>query len=383
MPPSQPSSSGPPRPPSPTGPSAVPGPVGSPGTPATPGTALPPIMPPPPPTTPLPLTTATVARPVTRARRTGGGGRRARATASRRTRGPRRRLRRRTHPVAWLGPLAGSVFTVLLWFGVARSSGSGWVQAVGALLAAVLVVGLAAPAFAARALRATVETCPADAVAGVPFAVEVSVTGPARLTPLEPTGEPAMARGRPRGPRMATVEVVPIRRGVLASVAVDVATSVPFGMLWWSRQVRLPLPRPVHVAPRAGTLDPAVTVPDLSAGDASRRRPAAVGEPRGVRPYQAGDRRRSVHWPATAHTSSLMVREAEAPLAEPVVLEVVLDRDPEVAERQAERAMGTGQRLLAQGVPVVLVTTEAHGRCHDLVTDRFTLGRRLARAVPG
>jgi uncharacterized protein (DUF58 family) len=285
--------------------------------------------------------------------------------------------------VAWLGPLSGSLFTVVLWFGVARSSGSGWVQAVGALLAAVLAVGLVAPAFAARRLRVAVEACPADAVAGAPVSLQISVTGPARVSPLEPPGDPVIAGGSPRGRRTATVDVMPLGRGVLVSVAVDVATSVPFGMLWWSRQMRLPLPRPVHVAPRAGAPERAGTLPDPADGDSSGRQPAVIGEPRGVRPYQPGDRRRSVHWPATAHAAQLMVREAEAPLAEPAVVQVLLDRDPEEAERQAEQAMATGLRLLATGIPVLLVTTEVDGPHREVVADRIALGRRLAKAVPG
>ena len=51
----------------------------------------------------------------------------------------------RVHPVAWFAPVVGSV--VALPGRVAHSSGSGWVQAVGALLAAVLIVGLVAPLF--------------------------------------------------------------------------------------------------------------------------------------------------------------------------------------------------------------------------------------------
>ena len=38
---------------------------------------------------------------------------------------------RRAHPVAWFAPVVGSVVAMLAWAGVAHSSGSGWVQAVG------------------------------------------------------------------------------------------------------------------------------------------------------------------------------------------------------------------------------------------------------------
>ena len=61
------------------------------------------------------------------------------------------RLRRRVHPLAWIGPVAGSIITLVAWVAVAHSSGSGWVQAVGALLGAFLA------ARTVRPVRALVE----------------------------------------------------------------------------------------------------------------------------------------------------------------------------------------------------------------------------------
>ena len=57
--------------------------------------------------------------------------------------------------MAWFAPVVGSVVAVLAWAGVAHSSGSGWVQAVGALLAAVLLIGLVAPVVPARRAAVT------------------------------------------------------------------------------------------------------------------------------------------------------------------------------------------------------------------------------------
>ena len=62
--------------------------------------------------------------------------------------------------------MVGSVVAVLAWAGVAHSSGSGWVQAVGALLAAVLVTGLVAPLFPARRAVVTCSRSPSDGEAG-------------------------------------------------------------------------------------------------------------------------------------------------------------------------------------------------------------------------
>ena len=77
-----------------------------------------------------------------------------------------------------------------------------------------------------------------------------------------------------------------------------------------------------------------------------------------------------------------MVRELERPAAEPVTVRVVLPPDPEEAERTAERALGTIQRLLERGALVILSTTEVAGPMTARVADRRGAGRRMARAVP-
>jgi uncharacterized protein (DUF58 family) len=294
-----------------------------------------------------------------------------------------RRLRRRLHPVRWVGPVFGSLLTVGAWSAVAHSSGSGWVQAVGALLAAVLVTGLVAPAFPARRATVTCVQSPSDVTAGRPATLTLTAGGLLRVTPLFPPGPVRRAEGRTRGPRPVEVELVAPRRGVLESVAVELASSAPFGLVWWAREVVVPLPRPLHVAPRVGPPSPLQLTVDDRPGDADARVPTVTGELRGIRPYRSGDLRRSIHWPATAHTGSLMVSESERPVDEPVVVDVVLPRDPEAAEREAERAMALAVGHLAGGVPVLLITREPTGRLARPVLDRVELGRRLARAVPG
>jgi uncharacterized protein (DUF58 family) len=123
------------------------------------------------------------------------------------------------------------------------------------------------------------------------------------------------------------------------------------------------------------------TLADDSTGDAPLRVPAGAGEPRGVRPYQPGDTRRSVHWPATSHVGSLMVRERERQTDDPIIVDVVLPPDPQQAEAESERVMAGVARHLVRGQSVVLATMEAEGRTVRLVRDRIDLGRRLARAV--
>jgi uncharacterized protein (DUF58 family) len=293
-----------------------------------------------------------------------------------------RRLRRRVHPVAWFAPVVGSVVAVLAWAGVAHSSGSGWVQAIGALLGAVLVTGLVAPAFPARRAAVTCTRCPSDGEAGQPVEVTMVANRPLRVRPRQPLGPVARAAGPARGPREVEVILNPAHRGVIDTVAVELASSAPFGILWWAREVEVVLPRPLHVAPRSAAPGPLDTQADNSSGDAPLRVPSGAGDPRGVRPYQAGDTRRSIHWPATSHVGSLMVRETERPTDDPIVVELDLPHDPLAAEAESERVMAALGQYVAAGRPVVLGTWELEGHAIRLVRDRIDLGRRLARAVP-
>jgi hypothetical protein len=293
-----------------------------------------------------------------------------------------RRIRRRTHPVGWFSPVAGSVVAMVAFAGVAHSSGSGWVQAVGALLAAVLLTGLIAPAVPTRRATVTCRSSPTDGEAGGPVELTLAANGPVRIRPLYPTGDEARATGSTHGPRPVVLTLTPARRGVLTEVVLEVGSSAPFGLLWWAREMTVPLPRPLHVAPRLGQPRPVPTERQEPRGDALRRWVADTGEPRGIRPYQAGDTRRSVHWPATSHVGSLMVREREHPTDDPLLFDLVLPTDPVEAEAEAEVVRASLTGALVRGRVVTLRSRQAEGVVTGLVRDRVELGRRLARAVP-
>jgi uncharacterized protein (DUF58 family) len=304
------------------------------------------------------------------------------APGRRRRRSGDRPQRHRSHPVAWFTPVVGSVVAVLAWAAVAHSSGSGWVQAVGALLAAVLAVGIVAPGVPTRRASVTCTSCPSDGQAGREATFILTASGPIRVTPRAPAGPPTRAAGPARGPRSVEVTVTPDRRGVIGTALVELASCAPFGLLWWAREVEVALPRPFHVAPRPGEPGPIGSEADRSPGQAVLRVPSGVGEPRGVRPYQPGDARGSVHWPATSHVGTLMVREKERQTDDPIVIDLVLPPGPVEAEALAERAITVIGAHLAQGRPVLLGTQEVDGHSMRAVRDRVDLGRRLARAVP-
>jgi uncharacterized protein (DUF58 family) len=277
--------------------------------------------------------------------------------------------------------MALAVAVLGTWWLVAHNSGAGWVQALGDLVFGALVIGMLGPSVILARARIRVERSPLDGTAGLPLEVEMTASTRLRVRPVDPPGAEAFV-GPARGRRSdGAVTLLPLRRGLHDTVVVDVATAAPFGLQWWTRRIRVPLPSTLHIAPRRGRPIPLPRWSEEDAGEHHPRVPAQTGETRGTRQYRSGDHRRRMHWPATAHAGELMVRELEGPGAQPVTVTVVLPPDPEEAERVAEQALGTVLRLLDRGGQVLLATTEMSGKVTAVVTDRRTAGRRLARAL--
>jgi uncharacterized protein (DUF58 family) len=286
-------------------------------------------------------------------------------------------------PARPVAPIGVSAAILGLWWVVAHNGGAGWVQALGDLAFGTLTVGLFGPALFLACSRVRVVSAPTDGVAGLPGELHLDVSARLRVRAVDPSGEEAFvgpARGRPRSSDDRLI-VRPAGRGLYDSVTVDIATAAPFALQWWTRRLVLPLPSALHIAPRCGRPDRPMAQVHDDGGEGREWVPSDMGQPRGARPYRAGDSRRQVHWRATAHTGELMVRELERPSAEPVTVTVLLPYDPDAAERAAERALGTVVQVLASGAAVLLSTMEESGTVVAPVTDRRTAGRRLARAV--
>jgi uncharacterized protein (DUF58 family) len=296
---------------------------------------------------------------------------------ARKTKPASARVRHLALPERAFGPVAGTALLLFVWTGVAHASGSGWVQAVGSVVAGLLLLGLVAPAFAAPGLTVICERSPSDTTAGLPVQLDVVGNRSMRCTPRSIGGAPLLLNRR----IPARLVVVPARRGVITSVTLRVATAAPLGLLWWSRDQVIELPRPLHVAPEPREpVGGVFEAPSLEEGHRPPR-PTVTGELRGVRPYEHGDGRRRVHWSASAHTGDIMVRESESRTDDPIRIVVDLPRDRDAADRIAEEAMGAALVQLSSGRRVVLETSEVTGRVTAPVADRLTAGRRLARSV--
>jgi len=279
-------------------------------------------------------------------------------------------------PERFLAPVLTALVVLLAWGAVAHASGSGFVQAVGALAAGMVGIGMIVPAVLARRLRLHVVDAPGDATSGEPLVLTVQTGRSLRCTPLFPPGGTA-----PLPSRTDTLLVlVPPYRGQLAAVRVRLATAAPLGLLWWSVDREVLLPHPVVVAPPAGDRPAAAERTGRSEEGTARADATPSGELRQVRAYRHGDSRRQVHWRATAHSGTLMVRESETRPGEPVHIAADLVGDPEATEARARAAMALVGAHLDAGDRVILETEEAGRPLVAPVADRRGAGRRLARA---
>lgn len=250
-----------------------------------------------------------------------------------------------------------------------------------ALLAA-FVVGVVWPLVAVRRIE-VVASSPRDAMVGDVVDLSVEVRGsrtPCELRALDPTGEWARAIA----PASGAIGHVADRRGLFQLVRVEVRVSAPLGMLAARRVHRIVLPHAVEVAPRPLAVDwvPA-PAPIEGLGDGGTGLQASGDLVRSVRPYVAGDPAHLVHWPSTARTGALVVRELEPPVPTGQAIVVDLRGLGGETEPAAAYALGAAWAVLGAGGELVLCTAEADGPVTARVRSRIDANRRLARAVPG
>jgi uncharacterized protein (DUF58 family) len=264
---------------------------------------------------------------------------------------------------------------------VARTTGAGWVVVLLCGLVALGIVATVWPALALVSLGARVEA-PRDATVDRPLRVALRLAGRARALRVRLVAPMSGWIGAD-APADGVVEVLPRARGILRGVVVEVRASGPFGLVTWTRTLRASLDRPVEVAPREIPTRYAPSAGGTAIHDAPEAGESGDDLTRGVRELAPGDPIRLVHWPATARTGSVMVRELEGP--RPPVLVVVADLrgDPQQVEDAASRAMGLVRAALDASARVDLRTAEVDGGRQGVVASALEAGRRLARAVPG
>ncbi len=267
------------------------------------------------------------------------------------------------------------------FFGIARSTGSGWVTVLLCGVVGCLITGAVAPLWSVRRAAVAVMV-PRDATVDQPAVATMALTAGSglRLRLVDPPGDWVASRA----PASGEVVVRPGRRGVLDTVTVEVTSAAPLGLLWWRRTLLIRLDAPLEVGPRRlpASLDDLSWSGDAGLADAVEGR-AGHDSVRSVRPYLPGDAARLVHWPATARWGDVMVREMEDPELPRLAVIADLRFGGRRGEDAASRAAGLADAALVQGVPVWLLTAERDGGVSAEVTSSRQVGRRLARAVAG
>jgi uncharacterized protein (DUF58 family) len=119
---------------------------------------------------------------------------------------------------------------------------------------------------------------------------------------------------RPGREDRATYRLPADQRGIFRVGPLEAEVNDPFGL--WSRVTTIAPAIELTVYPAVETLAP---LPHSRGDDptAGAPRPAALGpsgeDLYGLRPYRMGDDLRRVHWPSTARTGDLVVRQLEVP----------------------------------------------------------------------
>lgn len=203
----------------------------------------------------------------------------------------------------------------------------------------------------------------------------------------------------------ADVPLLAVRRGRYRSLSVWVESDAPFGIVRASRVVSIEPARALEVGPRQIPVD---LLTKSDAGLVGELATTATGHggdtTRSVRPYVSGDPAHLVHWPTSARTGDLVVREMEPPADRAVAVVVDLggrrsdaadppglpvmpttplaDGDDRAVEGAVARAAAVVAELRARGTRVLLCTAEPVGRS-DEVGDDATVLSRLAGATAG
>lgn len=268
------------------------------------------------------------------------------------------------------------------FYGIARSTGSGWVVVLMCGVAGSLVVALVTPALAVARTTVSAST-PRDGTVGWPLAVGLRVPAGGsglKVRLVDPPGSWTAVDP----PADGEVLVTPARRGVFREVEVEVRSAGPLGLVWWRRHLSVELVAALEVGPKPVPMSVAETARAGGSGaDAAFRGRSGHELVRSVRDYAAGDPLRLVHWSATARAGGLIVKEMEDPELPRLAIVVDLRGSATAAEEAASRAAGLAQAALRDGVPVTLLTVERGGPTIGPVTTAVEAGRRLARAVAG
>jgi uncharacterized protein (DUF58 family) len=191
-----------------------------------------------------------------------------------------------------------------------------------------------------------------------PMTCSVRLHGARRPVVLAPSVRPSVQRFLVAGPEPGMMLLAPRRRGLVHALTIDVTCTGPVGLIECGRRMRVRLNRTLTVGP--APLRHAVDWPRTRAVSVGLVESTPVGDDlyRSVRPYVRGDSRRRVHWRASAHHGTLMVKEHDGTGVVLVRIVVQLDGPGAAAEVALSRAAWVARDALLRGWRTELVTIQ-------------------------
>ena len=249
---------------------------------------------------------------------------------------------------------------------------AGWLFVIAALLLGAVAAGLVLPGRMVRRLEVQ-RHAPAEVHQGEEVLVELGVTNRGRGMRLGlVASDPFLSPVRVAVPSLGPGERAEIatrrrasRRGPQGDASIELRSSAPFGVADRRRRVpdvsetqTLVLPAVFPIGPLPFVRSAATQAHAIHTLPRRGQGPDYLG----IREYRAGDSMRHVHWPSTARTGTVMVREFEEEQTRR--LAIVLDASADAGEdwtpldracaaaasvALAATAQGHGARLVAGG----------------------------------
>jgi uncharacterized protein (DUF58 family) len=290
---------------------------------------------------------------------------------------------------------AGLVLGAGILFLLGTNVQAGWLFVLCALMLGTLASGLILPGRMLRGIEVE-RRAPGEVVQGEEAFVDLIVTNRAHgvrlgLTLDDPHVAPTsvyLTKVSP-GERVELVTVRPARkRGVQEDSVVTLRSAAPFGVA--ERRRMLTVAGSTIVLPAVVPLGPLpflATASDPSRSSRSVPHRGAGPEYLGIREYRPGDSPRHVHWPSTARTGTVMVRELEEERSQR--LAIVVDTLTDVGDAGTPldaccTAAASIARVALSGGHSMRMIAVGPGRTVDVSddVDEGSLRRRLAAIVP-
>ncbi|GMU56504.1 MAG: hypothetical protein AMXMBFR33_56500 [Candidatus Xenobia bacterium] len=283
-------------------------------------------------------------------------------------------------------------FIAFFLFFVATNTQTGWLFVVSSLIGGVLAVSFFSSRATLKGLRVRA-LASAPVFAGQTARLRLEIDNPLprtrRFLTVSAGETPVLIDSIPaRGRVLAEVEVACPRRGAFPVPPIQLYSATPFGLFGVTR-VQRPEGELV-VYPRGPLLEQTglmQTAPRRAYSARTHNRAGSSYDLRRIRPYEPGEDIRAVHWPLTARTGQLMIREhqetsarrlslvllngsASATGGEPPPLELAIEAAASLVELGLRQ--GLAVRLMAARRGQLAESSGSQGHTHYELLARLT-----------